>query len=114
MVLPMVPWRRNPGAFTTLKPGKLFLHVANAPVNKQLVVPGINAAVSNVYFLSGKKKLVFTQRQNQLTITLPSAVLPDDYNTVIVVEYTGSLQDSYTLPAQISAQYESFSAGCDQ
>jgi alpha-L-fucosidase len=99
------PIAPQPWGVTTQKPNKLFLHVMECPKNGELLVPEIDAKVKKVTLLSNKKNLVWKQDQQLLKVFLPS-FLPDEVNTVIVVEYEGKISDSYAeAPAVISPQY---------
>jgi alpha-L-fucosidase len=99
------PVAPQPWGVTTLKPGKLFLHVTECPKNHELLVPGVDAKVKKISLLSNKKMLAWKQDQQTLRITLPT-ILPDEVNTVIVVEYEGNISDSYAdAPATVSPQY---------
>lgn len=104
------PISPQPWGVTTLKPGKLFLHVMQAPANCKIIVPGMDAAVTKVYFLENRQTLQYSLKDGKLVVTIPSIDLPDTYNSVIVVEFNGRLADSYqSSPEMISQQYESFS-----
>lgn len=103
------PIAPQPWGVTTLKPGKLFLHVMKSPKNGELLVPGIDAQVKKVNLLGNKKSLVWKQDRQMLKVILPSP-LPDDVNTVIVIEYDGKIKDTYAeAPSVISSQYNEFS-----
>jgi len=100
------PIAPQPWGATTLKPGKLFLHVTECPKNCELLVPGVDAKVKKVSLLATKKTLTWEQDQQVLKITVPSP-LPDEVNTVVVVEYEGKISDSYAdAPAVVSSQYK--------
>ncbi|WP_249219381.1 alpha-L-fucosidase [Chitinophaga sp. HK235] len=99
-LIPAQPW-----GVTTSKPGKLFLHVWEAPANRQLRVPGVNAKVKSVKILGSNKTLAFTQGADETTIQLP-ITLPDTRNTVLVMEYGGTQADLSQLRTQtVSSQY---------
>jgi alpha-L-fucosidase len=91
---------------TTSAPGKLYLHVLNVPWNKKIVVPGLNVKVGKVYALSSKGAVKWIKQEQNLIVDLPQN--PSQHNTVIAVEFNGTLADGYTqtLPA-VSLQYES-------
>lgn len=100
------PVAPQPWGATTLKPGKLFLHVTECPKNHELFVPGVDAKVKKVSLLATKKTLTWKQDQQVLKITLPSP-MPDELNTVVVVEYKGQISDSYDdAPVVVSTQYK--------
>lgn len=67
---------------------KLYLHVFNWPLNKQLYLTGINAKPQKVYLLADKQKslLTFTHSDVFTKFNLP-VMQPDPYVSVIVVEY---------------------------
>lgn len=48
------PVAPQPWGATTLKPGKLFLHVTECPKNRELLVPGVDAKVKKVSLLDYK------------------------------------------------------------
>ncbi len=99
--IPAQPW-----GVTTSKPGKLYLHIFDLPVNHQILVPGMNVDIQNVYPLDSGEKLTWSKNNEDLCVTLP--YLSDSRNTVLVVEYAGTLTDKYDqLPVTISAQYRS-------
>ncbi len=74
----------------TIDDGKvrLYLHVYNWPLNKQLVVTGIKSAPSKVYLLADKQKVSLNFDFNQIvtTISLPASQ-PDPLVSVVVMEY---------------------------
>ncbi len=69
---------------------KLFLHVFNWPLNKQLNLTGLTTAPDKVYLLADKYKdpLPFEHRGAFTEISLP-ALQPDPYISVVVIEYQG-------------------------
>ena len=89
------PIAPQPWGVTTLKPGKLFLHVTERPENGVLLVPGVDAKVKSVAFLADKKTLTWDLSNKRLTVKLPNE-LPDKVNTVLVVEYEGKISDSFS------------------
>jgi alpha-L-fucosidase len=91
-----------------LKPGRLYLHVFDRPKDGVLFVPGFNATMKRAAFLGQPDNLKAVQQGADLSITLP-AELPDARDTVVVVEFTGTLQDSWqSSPEIISRQFDSF------
>ncbi len=73
---------------TTVRPGKLYLHVFEWPINGELRIPGIRLNVSHAYLLSDPS------RTSLRASTHPDAVLvrgpqraPDPDDTVVVLEY---------------------------
>ena len=99
------PIGAQPWGVTTLKPNKLFLHVIVAPKNREINVPEVNVKVKAVTLLSNKKPLPWKQDKQSLLVRLPNT-LPDDINTVVLVEFQGRLKDSYaSAPKVISSEY---------
>jgi alpha-L-fucosidase len=73
---------------TTVKPGKLYLHVFEWPMNGELRIPGIRPNVSRAYLLADPS------RDSLRTGAHPDAVVvkgprraPDPDDTVVVLEY---------------------------
>ncbi len=80
--IPAQPW-----GVTSSKPGKLFLHVFEQPLNKQLLVPGFKQIVTKIYKLSDKKQVSWHKKGSDLFVNmLPDTHSPDE---VFVVEYEG-------------------------
>jgi alpha-L-fucosidase len=100
--LPDQPW-----GVTTLKPGRLFLHVFTRPDDGALFVPGGAANVSDVRFLGAATSLTWEKRDGDLAIMLPRD-LPDARDSVVVVTFTGKIADAWQTPAVVSRQFESF------
>lgn len=98
--IPAQPW-----GVSTSKPGRLFLHVLYPPRNGKIVVPGINSTITKVYRLTDKAPLKYSLKDQILSVHMPLS--PDQYNTVIAVEYKGILNDGYlnNIPT-VSDQYE--------
>ncbi|MHA7110248.1 alpha-L-fucosidase [Sunxiuqinia elliptica] len=67
---------------------KLYLHVFNWPLNKQLQVTGITEAPQKAYLLADKQQaaLPFDFGEVLTTISLPQ-MQPDSYVSVVVLEY---------------------------
>lgn len=67
---------------------KLYLHVFNWPLNKELYITGIKTKPERIYLLADKQKapLKFTHSEVFTTIQL-SEMHPDQYVSVIVLEY---------------------------
>ena len=102
--IPDQPW-----GVATLKPGQLFLHIFQRPKDGVLFVPGFSAKAERARFLINGKKLKTEQDGEDLKVFLPDG-LPDDRDTVVVVDFTGTLNDAWaTMPAMISRQFDSFS-----
>ncbi|MFT5385999.1 MAG: alpha-L-fucosidase [Saprospiraceae bacterium] len=70
---------------------KVYLHVFNWPLDKQLCVTGIKAAPSKVYVLADKSKSSLSFQHNEVVtrITLPVKA-PDPYVSVLVMEFDQS------------------------
>jgi alpha-L-fucosidase len=102
------PFPDQPWGVATSKPGRLYLHVFQGPADNSLVVPGFTAKVGRVSLLNGKS-LHAGKCGDDLKIKLPSP-LPDARDTVVVVEYSGMLEDSWSnAPVTISREFDSFS-----
>jgi alpha-L-fucosidase len=86
--LPMAPsWGR-----ITRKPGKLFLHVFDWPKDGKLSI-GISNEIKKAYLLADAgTALKTTSNSSGVTIVLP-ATAPDPVDAVVVMEYTGDLQN---------------------
>lgn len=71
----------------TVKPGKLFLHVFNWPVDGWLVAGNLDMPVKKVYLLADKNQseLKTRYKNNILEISVPKK-MPDKNATVIVIE----------------------------
>lgn len=99
-LVPAQPW-----GVSTSKPGKLFLHVLQPPGNGKIEVPGVNSKITKVYRLTDKTPLKYSLNDQVLRIDMPLSA--DPHNTVITVEYQGTLNDGYlnNVPT-VSAQYD--------
>lgn len=109
-----LPW----GIITT-KPNKMFLHVFKW--QKELTLFGLKTKVKTAFLLSNKKKLKFTQNDNNsldhysLKLQLPPTA-PDKNDSVIELDLQGELSvdaslmqqpdDSVTLPAFLSTLHK--------
>lgn len=97
--IPPQPW-----GVTTAKPGKLFLHVLNRPLNSQIVVPGFSARVKAIRLHEGGRSLKFKQNDTEINIDLPAQTAK--YDQVVEVDYEGALENKYgKLPIMISSNY---------
>jgi len=102
--IPDQPW-----GVAALKPGRLYLHIFDRPLDGLLLVPGFNAKLKRVSLLGEKHPLHTSQNGQDLRITLPSK-LPDARDSVVQIEFTGELRDSWSnAPAIISRQFDLFS-----
>lgn len=99
-LIPAQPW-----GVSTSKPGKLFLHVLQPSANGKIEVPGVNIRITKVYRLTDKAPLKYSLKDQVLLIDMPLSA--DPHNTVIAVEYQGTLNDGYlnNVPT-VSAQYD--------
>jgi alpha-L-fucosidase len=116
------PFPDQPWGVGTLKPGRLFLHVFTRPRDGVVVVPdfdaeatrvtllrpeGVGASASRPRTVGQPDLLPFEKDGTDLKVTLP-AQLSDDRDTVAVVEFTGTVSDSWdSAPVMISRQYDS-------
>ncbi|MCW3467979.1 alpha-L-fucosidase [Chitinophaga nivalis] len=101
-LIPAQPW-----GVTTSKPGKLFLHVWQAPDSRRLRVPGLTAKIRSVKIAGNNTPLTWQQLPEETIIRLP-VTLPDTRNTVLIVEYKGIQPDLSQLRTQtISSDYPS-------
>jgi alpha-L-fucosidase len=67
---------------------RLYLHVFDWPSDGKLIVPALGSPVTNCYALFDKKKLKIQKTGNDYVVDV-SAVTPQNYATVIVVEIKG-------------------------
>ena len=103
------PFPDQPWGTATSKPGRLYLHVFQAPANKMVIVPCFTGSVRHVSLLGEKQTLRCDNHDRDLRITLP-AELPDKRDSVVVVDFAGELADSWSnAPTVISRQFDSFS-----
>lgn len=80
------------GRVTQKKSGNktlLYLHVFDWPADNMLQLSGMANIPQSVYFLSGKEKMIFTAKENTISIQLPP-VAKDTISPVIVMEIQGS------------------------
>ena len=92
------------GKITMKKEGgktRLYLHVFNWPLNKQLYLTGINTKPEAIYLLADKQKkpLTYTHAGPFTTIELP-VKSPDPYVSVLVVEYNNKPEAEQGLVAK--------------
>jgi alpha-L-fucosidase len=100
--IPPQPW-----GVTTAKPGRLYLHVFERPANGRLLIPGFTAKAQRAGILGqpGNQALKVTQQGRDVVVQLP-AVLPDERNTVVVLNYSGALEEQAALPATVDPNFE--------
>jgi len=102
--IPDQPW-----GLMALKTNRLFLHVFARPNDGILFVPGFSASAKCARFLADDEPLKTEQHGDDLKIFLPEE-LPDLRDTVVAVDFTGTLRDSWrNRPQIISRQFDSFS-----
>ncbi|MBO9154490.1 alpha-L-fucosidase [Chitinophaga sp. GCM10012297] len=102
------PIAPQPWGVMTHKPGKLYLHVFHRPHNGKLLLPDFTAKAVKASLLAGKKPLTMRQQGKDVYINLP-ATLPDERNTVVVLDYSGELKEQPQTPQVISTQFERLS-----
>jgi alpha-L-fucosidase len=103
--IPDQPW-----GVATLKPGKLYLHLFEAPKDGAVFVPNFTAQAKKVFLLDHGSKLKFTQAGDDLRIQLKGP-LSDPRDTVVVVEFSGTLRDAWKdTPTIVSRQFNAFTA----
>ncbi len=98
----------QPWGVTTNKPGKLFVHIFQSPLNGKISIPLKGITIQKAYWLSSKKKLMVTMNTTGLELQLPSA-LPDLRDAVVAIEYSGTMVENYATPETWSRQYPEFS-----
>ena len=81
-----VEWCRS-----TQRPGKVYLHVFDWPVDGQLSVPGFTGAITQASLLAGGETLDAQPTRGATVLTGPSSA-PDPFDTVIVLE-TGEVTE---------------------
>jgi alpha-L-fucosidase len=94
------PYNDLPWGVCTQKPGKLFLHLFKLPRLDYLFLPGLKSEIKNAYILTDKKKapLKFKKVPYGYKIYLRGSDYTafNDADTVITVEYTGTLEADNT------------------
>ncbi|MDN3656625.1 alpha-L-fucosidase [Ferruginibacter paludis] len=98
----------QPWGVTTNKPGKLFIHIFQSPLNGKISVPLKGITIRKVYWLSNKKQVAAAMTATGLELRLPAA-LPDLRDAVVAVEYSGTMTENYDTPETWSMQYSEFS-----
>jgi len=96
---------------TTVKPGKLYLHILNWPTGGTLLVPGIKGTVKKASILSTGKRLVVSRKKGMIAVTIPS-LAPEQPHTVIALDMPGGITCAATafsvysdLPNQLQAPF---------
>jgi len=82
------PLGAMPWGVMTARPGKLYLHVLERPVDGRLIVPNFVGRLTDARLLANGLELEARQEQSDLFITLPEE-LPDKRVNVVVLEYQG-------------------------
>ncbi|HZM05701.1 MAG TPA: alpha-L-fucosidase [Candidatus Saccharimonadales bacterium] len=101
------PMPDQPWGVATLKTNRLYLHVFERPRNGLLIVPQFEAAPLSATLVANGQKLPAARNGEDLTVTLPPE-LPDNRDTVVAVDFKGSLPDAWnTAPEIISRQFDS-------
>jgi alpha-L-fucosidase len=98
----------QPWGVTTNKPGKLFVHIFQSPLNGKITIPLKGITIQKAYWLSNKKLVIAAMNTNGLELQLPS-VLPDLRDAVVAIEYSGTMVENYATPETWSRQYPEFS-----
>ena len=74
---------------STVKPGKIYLHLFKWPASGKFEVQGLQSKVTKAYLLAGRKELKVEQTAGGVSLTLP-AEAPDKIASVICVEIADS------------------------
>lgn len=97
------PLKKQDWGVVTTKPGKLYLHILDNTKDKNLVLKGLRADITNIYPLSDKNlKLEGKQQNDKLQIHLNDQVIFHENATVIVVEYKGDIDFTSEKTAKIN------------
>lgn len=100
------PIAEQPWGVMTSRPGKLYLHVFDRPHNGKILVPAFTGKALKARLLDGGKPIGFKQSGEDVWLTLPAS-LPDARNSVIVLDYSGALEERHAIPLVAGAHYES-------
>jgi alpha-L-fucosidase len=93
--LPEAPWGR-----CTVNGRKIYLHVFSWPGDAVLRLSGFDAEVADAYLLAEpSRKLPVTRDRDGIGVSLPLES-PDEIDTVVVLELSGSLQVSPPIVTQ--------------
>ncbi|MDR1814004.1 MAG: alpha-L-fucosidase [Tannerella sp.] len=80
---------------------KLYMHVFNWPLSKNLPLTGVATKPSKVYLLADKQKAPLTFKHDGYLTDIQLPVLqPDNYVSVVVAEYDGKIETESGLAAQ--------------
>lgn len=86
----------------TEKPQKLFLHITHFPANNRIVIAGLKNNIAAAYLLTDNTALLTANTTNDgVEVTLPANIKKDKYATVVVLEYTETL--NYISPRALQA-----------
>jgi alpha-L-fucosidase len=103
------PFPDQPWGVATTKPGHLYLHVLQRPRNNIIYVPRFEGQLRRVTLLGSSARLMGRKRGDTLFVRLPARPA-DSYDTVVDVQYAGTLKDSWAdVPAVVSRQFDSIS-----
>ena len=98
------PFRRVSYGRCTSRPGRLYLHVFDAPKNGKLSLPGLQNRATVAFLLAdpARTPLPLSSDDVSLRVTLPDdfRAKADPHATVVVVDYQGKLDVEDTLPVQ--------------
>ncbi|WP_333863388.1 alpha-L-fucosidase, partial [Chitinophaga sp.] len=101
------PIAPQPWGVMTARPGKLYLHVLHAPRNGKVLLPAFTGKALKAKLLDGGTAVALKQSGTDVWLTLP-ARLPDARNTVIALDYGGTLAEAHNIPLIAGTQFESF------
>jgi alpha-L-fucosidase len=99
------PLGAMPWGHITQRPGKLYSHVSHPPKNRKMIVPGIDSKVSKAYLLATGETLSVEKLHGDLYVNLPDS-LPDNRNSVVVLEYQDKLLTHTEQATIVSKQYD--------
>jgi alpha-L-fucosidase len=98
----------QPWGVTTSKPGKIYVHVFQSPINGKIVLPVKGITIKKAYWLADKKPVSNKTTATGVELQLP-ALLPDSRDAVVAIEYSGTISENYSTPEEWSRQYAEFS-----
>ncbi|MCC6425435.1 MAG: alpha-L-fucosidase [Phycisphaerales bacterium] len=81
---PHLPWGR-----CTSKPGTLYFHIFDWPLDRQLHIPGLLNSIRSAKLLNGGQPIIAIRESTGWRLDLPQ-ITPDPYSTVIAVEIAGA------------------------
>lgn len=98
--IPDQPW-----GVTTLKPGRLFLHVFTRPADGVVIVPDMTGTVRDAHLLGSTGSLHWKSEGSDLHVTVPRD-LPDARDSVVEVDFTGNVADAWDHATPITRQFD--------